>query len=68
LVKKYGKIVKCLIKYLWLFCFQESETCDVMWARTDKIREMMGSGEFLSAWFYPYFDEMVENGRRNHDP
>jgi 8-oxo-dGTP pyrophosphatase MutT (NUDIX family)/GNAT superfamily N-acetyltransferase len=40
--------------------FQESETCDVMWARTDKIREMMGSGAFLSAWFYPYFDEMVE--------
>jgi 8-oxo-dGTP pyrophosphatase MutT (NUDIX family) len=40
--------------------FQESETCDVMWARTDKIREMIGSGEFLSAWFYPYFVEMVD--------
>ncbi|HOJ12546.1 MAG TPA: hypothetical protein PK733_18430 [Clostridiales bacterium] len=40
--------------------FQEGETCDAMWASTDKIREMMASGEFLSEWFYPYFEEMVE--------
>ena len=40
--------------------FQESETCDVMWASADKIREMMAAGEFVSEWFYPYFDEMVE--------
>jgi 8-oxo-dGTP pyrophosphatase MutT (NUDIX family) len=43
--------------------FQESETCDAMWATTDKIRQMMAAGEFLSAWFYPYFDEMVEKWR-----
>jgi hypothetical protein len=30
-----------------------------MWATADKIREMMTSGEFLSEWFYPYFDEMM---------
>lgn len=41
-------------------CFQESETCEVMWATADKIRGMMASGEFLSEWFYPYFDEMME--------
>ncbi|MHB8964138.1 MAG: GNAT family N-acetyltransferase [Saccharofermentanales bacterium] len=40
--------------------FQENETCDAMWATADKIREMMATGEFLSEWFYPYFDEMVE--------
>lgn len=40
--------------------FQESETCDAMWATVDKIREMMATGEFLSQWFYPYFDEMME--------
>ena len=40
--------------------FQESETCEAMWATADKIREMMAAGEFLSEWFYPYFDEMVE--------
>ncbi|MGI5899795.1 MAG: phosphotransferase [Christensenellales bacterium] len=36
------------------------ETCDVMWASADKIREMMVSGELLD---YPYFDEMVEAAR-----
>jgi len=41
-------------------CFQEGETCDAMWATADKIREMMATGEFLSEWFYPYFDEMAE--------
>jgi 8-oxo-dGTP pyrophosphatase MutT (NUDIX family)/GNAT superfamily N-acetyltransferase len=40
--------------------FQEGETCDAMWASPDKIREMMAAGEFLSEWFYPYFEEMVE--------
>ena len=40
--------------------FQESETCDVMWATADKIREMMAAGDFLDEWFYPYFDEMME--------
>lgn len=43
--------------------FQEGETCDAMWATADKIREMMATGEFLSEWFYPYFDEMVEKWR-----
>jgi 8-oxo-dGTP diphosphatase len=43
--------------------FQEGETCDAMWASPDKIREMMAAGEFLSEWFYPYFDEMVEKWR-----
>jgi isopentenyldiphosphate isomerase/GNAT superfamily N-acetyltransferase len=36
------------------------ETCNAMWATTDKIREMMAAGEFVSEWFYPYFDEMME--------
>ncbi|NLO49124.1 MAG: GNAT family N-acetyltransferase [Clostridiales bacterium] len=40
--------------------FQESETCDAMWATAEKIRDMMEKGEFLSPWFYPYFDQMVE--------
>jgi 8-oxo-dGTP pyrophosphatase MutT (NUDIX family)/GNAT superfamily N-acetyltransferase len=38
--------------------FQESETCEAMWATTDKIREMMAAGEFIGEW-YSYFDEMV---------
>jgi 8-oxo-dGTP pyrophosphatase MutT (NUDIX family)/GNAT superfamily N-acetyltransferase len=40
--------------------FQKGETCEAMWATADQIREMMKTGEFLSEWFYPYFDEMVE--------
>jgi 8-oxo-dGTP pyrophosphatase MutT (NUDIX family)/predicted N-acetyltransferase YhbS len=40
--------------------FQESETCDVMWASAAKIKDMMAEGEFMSEWFYPYFDELVE--------
>lgn len=43
--------------------FQEGETCDARWASADEIREMMASGEFLSEWFYPYFDEMAEKWR-----
>ena len=43
--------------------FQEGETYDAMWATADNIREMMAAGEFLSEWFYPYFDEMVEKWR-----
>lgn len=39
---------------------QNGETCDVMWASSDAIREMMDSGDFLGEWFYPYFSEMVE--------
>lgn len=39
--------------------FQESETCDAMWATADQIRAMMAAGEFLGEWFYPYFDEMA---------
>jgi hypothetical protein len=31
-----------------------------MWATADKIREMMATGEFLSEWFYPYFEDMME--------
>jgi 8-oxo-dGTP pyrophosphatase MutT (NUDIX family) len=58
------------IRDVWVFehdcsigdiVFQESETCDAMWAAPAKIREMMDSGEFLGLSFYPYFDEMVEN-------
>lgn len=54
---------------MWVFDYNEpieslaydgSEVCDAMWATTDKIREMMTTGEFVSAWLYPYFDEMVE--------
>lgn len=54
---------------VWVFDYNEpiesvaydgSEVCDAMWATTDKIREMMTTGEFVSAWLYPYFDEMVE--------
>ncbi len=44
-------------------CFQESETCDAMWASAERIKEMMAKGEFLSEWFYPYFDDMVEKWR-----
>ena len=40
--------------------FDGTEICDAMWASSDKIREMMATGEFLSKCFYPYFDEMAE--------
>lgn len=43
--------------------FQEGETCNAMWASTDKIREMMAAGEFVENDVYPYFDEMVEKWR-----
>ena len=40
--------------------FDESEVCEVMWSTTDKIREMMITGEFLGKEIYPYFDELME--------
>lgn len=43
--------------------FDGSEVCDAMWATAVKIREMMASGEFLSEYFYPYFNEMVESNQ-----
>ena len=39
---------------------QKEETCDVMWASADKIKEMMSTGEFLENRMYPYFDEMLK--------
>lgn len=48
-------------------CLQERETCDVMWATSEKIRTMIDSGEFLSEWFYPYFDEMAKKYKRSVD-
>ena len=44
--------------------FRKAEVCDVMWATTEKIREMMASGEFLSEWSYPYFDDMVKRYKK----
>lgn len=40
--------------------YDGSEVCNAMWATTDRIREMMATGEFVKASLYPYFDEMVE--------
>ena len=40
--------------------FDGSEVSEVMWSTTDKIREMMMAGEFLSKEIYPYFDELME--------
>ena len=66
---RHGNLGHTWLQDAWVFehnCpiedvrFQERETCDVMWASTDKIREMMAAGEFLSEWFYPYFEEMVK--------
>lgn len=66
---RHGNLGHTWLQDAWVFkhnCpiedvrFQEGETCDAMWASPDKIREMMAAGEFLSNWFYPYFDEMVE--------
>ncbi len=44
--------------------YDESEVCAVMWATTDKIREMMATGEFVSPSLYAYFDEMIEEYMR----
>lgn len=66
---RHGNLGHTWLQDAWVFehnCpiedvrFQKGETCDAMWASLDKIREMMAAGEFLSNWFYPYFDEMVE--------
>ena len=40
---------------------QESETCDVMWASGDKIKKMIGNGEFISREIYPYLDKLLED-------
>lgn len=39
---------------------QESETCDVMWASGDKIKEMIENGEFIGREIYPYLDKLLE--------
>ncbi|HHT95546.1 MAG TPA: GNAT family N-acetyltransferase [Clostridiaceae bacterium] len=66
---RYGNDGRTWIIDAWVFEYdcpiedvrlQEGETCDAMWASADKIREMMAAGEFLSEWFYPYFEEMVK--------
>jgi len=36
--------------------FPDGESCEAMWASTDKIREMTAAGVF---WNYPYFEEMI---------
>ena len=70
---RHGKDGRVWLADAWVFehdCpiedirFQKSEVCDVMWATTEKIREMMASGEFLSEWFYPYFDDMVKRYKK----
>ncbi|HZK39692.1 MAG TPA: GNAT family N-acetyltransferase [Clostridia bacterium] len=38
---------------------QESETCDVMWASGDKIKEMIENGEFIGYGIYPYLDKLL---------
>lgn len=38
---------------------QESETCDVMWASGDKIKEMIENGEFIGYEIYPYLDKLL---------
>lgn len=45
---------------------QESETCDVMWASGDKIKEMVENGEFIDREIYPYLDKLLEQ-RCNND-
>lgn len=40
---------------------QENETCDVMWANSDKIKEMLANGEFIGYDIYPYLDNLLEN-------
>lgn len=41
---------------------QDGETCDAMWATTEKIHEMLDSGEFLPRNLIPYIDELLCNG------
>jgi 8-oxo-dGTP diphosphatase len=38
---------------------QENETCDVMWANGDKIKEMIENGEFIGCEIYPYLDKLL---------
>ncbi|MDD4494625.1 MAG: GNAT family N-acetyltransferase [Eubacteriales bacterium] len=38
---------------------QESETCDVMWASSDKIKEMIENSEFIGREIYPYLDRLL---------
>ncbi len=39
---------------------QKGETCDVMWANGDKIREMAANGEFIGYKIYPYLEKLPE--------
>ena len=45
--------------------FQENEVCDAMWVSAEKIRDMISTGEFLSEWFYPYLDDMLDKWSNN---
>jgi len=38
---------------------QEDETTEAKWVTVEQIKELMESGEFLGNYFYPYFDEMI---------
>ena len=38
---------------------QEGETCDAMWATSEKIREMMDGGAFVPRYLLPYIDELL---------
>lgn len=38
---------------------QEGETCDAMWATTDKIHEMLSNGTFLPRDLIPFVDELL---------
>ena len=42
--------------------FQKSETCEAMWATSDKIRELIKNNEFFSDVDL-YFEDMVEKWR-----
>ena len=46
--------------YINEIILQKEETCDVLWASADKIKEMMAAGIFLGNDIYPYFNDMVE--------
>ncbi len=40
--------------------FQENETCGAMWASEEKIRDMIGKGEFVGKEIFSYLDELLE--------
>lgn len=53
---------------VWLFdldipiervVLQEGETCDAMWAKKEKILQLLDNGEFLSGRLIPYVDELL---------